>query len=284
MTISPANLPRPVKADVTRKIQANLVELNQNGKADAVLVVFMSECDAMATSLETHVTGKQEASVAHTASRARIETAKTRVCLKYRQIQGFLCIAATYTMGENAGTVQAIYVQACPMGGAFVDGSIADINANGRTTLNSLRSTAYEATLQSIDFPMVLLDQLEMALSESESAAADAIDARQGTAEHVDYGRHTEAEWPNLMQRLSSYLKSRVMPKDIKTRLENEAIMQPLTDELKKARAAAASRATRKAKKEAAEAAQAAAVAAPAPSVRLVKPAIPATMPPAANG
>jgi hypothetical protein len=166
----------------------------------------------------------------------------------YRHIEGFLSVEARRRSGAHVEAANATYKAACPDGLAYVDAYIIDENVYCRAMLTVLRAPEHQKTLEAIEFPISWLDKLEAMLTESETAMAEMLKARDERKGHVGLGRDAEADWVELMIRLRRYVSMRANRRDTAKQNEGKALLQPLLDALQKEKTDAASRATRKSK------------------------------------
>src|SRR6185436_10884553 len=129
---------------------------------------------------------------------ARVEVGDVQVDSWYRHIEGFLSVEARRRSGPHVEAASATYKAACPDGLAYVDAYIIDENAYCRAMLTVLRAPEHQKTLEAIEFPMSWLDKLDGLLTESETAMAEMLKARDERRGHVGLGRDAEADWVEL--------------------------------------------------------------------------------------
>ncbi|MDC3962770.1 hypothetical protein [Polyangium jinanense] len=246
---SPAKLSRVEKATISRKLQQKLVERAQFGPAEPALDIFIPQLDAFALRLESHVLGKKAAHAALVAHGDKVEITDEGVDTWARHIESFLAIEGRRRHSIFASAARVLSTAAFPEGLAFLDDRIPDENARMRATLTVLRAPEHASTLVGIKLPPEWIDSLESALDASDQAYADRVHAHGTQVEHVYKGQSAEAEWVHLVGRLKKYVESRDIPGDADRKMENRALLAPLTDAIAHAKAVAATRATRRTKK-----------------------------------
>jgi hypothetical protein len=243
-----SDLSRPVMAEVGRGVLKNLQERAAAGPQEPGLEAFIPELEGVVVRLETHVGGSVLADAARKAQLVRVENADCDVDTWLRHVENFVWIEATRRVGPNVALALALHHAAFEDGLSIVDDYIPDENRVCRESIAALRSAEHAPTLAAIGLPQDWIPTWEAALNESDAAFAARDAARADKSKHVGGGQDTENDFVDVMLRLRKYIGSRASRKDKAKIAEGEALLKPLLDALKKARADQAARATRNAK------------------------------------
>ena len=247
--MSPARLSRVEKTAVCMAIHENLKTRAQNGPAEVVLDAYIPALASIGVRLSAFVEGKNEVSATHTAFVILSEDADCEVDGLCKHVESFLYVEGHRRRGASVQAAKTLYDAVFPNGIAFVDDAIPDENTIVREILTKLRAPEHQATLAGIKFPLVWLDELEVAVEKSDKAYRDRMATFGQREDVVSRAREVETEWLDVVMRLRKYVASRAPAGDLEKAHENKELLRPLDEAMAKEKALAKARATRRTKK-----------------------------------
>lgn len=255
MTVNLAHILRPTMASIARETRDLLIARAKAGPAEPALDEYIPQLDGVAAKLDVHVEGNAKAGATRATRVAALEIADDEVDRWYRHSYGYLNAEGLRRTGTIGPIALALLAKAFPDGLAHVDDRVEDENVYLRKALAVLQDPEHAAHLAAIDFPMFFLDRLDQALTGSNVALANVVQARDDKSSAVSAGQDAEDEWIDLVVRLRRYVGSRATRKSDPARYEEGlALLAPLLKELKRLRAEATARATKAKTKAEAEA------------------------------
>lgn len=245
-------LPRSEKLGVARALAGRLeARLAKGAAPDPVLNEFHAEINAIVLNLGSHVDGAAQMKGVRAALGTSGDECDDVVDCWVRKIYGVLDAEGLRRTGSYAKAARSLCKAAFPKGLEPIHQRVAEENMYCHSAIEVLTAPEHAALLSGIGFPQGWLDAFETAVKKSDEAMAAVAQARTDTRVHVDMGQDGEEVWEDLMIRYRHYLSGWAKKSDAEKRAEGRALIEPLTDAVKKMRAAAQARATLKAKKEA---------------------------------
>jgi hypothetical protein len=232
MRVNPAHITRKKKGEIAVALAALLTEREKTTPNEPGLYAFTPLLTDVGARLGVAADGNLTAKAAREARLVKLELADDDVDRWYRHNHDYIENEALRRSGDIGKLARALLAVAFPEGLKRVDDAIEDENDYLHDAVSVLRKPEHAPTLAAMEFPAFFLDNLDKALTASDTALDEVIKARGDKKGQIESGQDAEGEWIDVVVRYRKYVGSRAGKRDKALYAEGQKLLAPLLDEL----------------------------------------------------